>query len=357
MGESIDTVSKSFGESWQLLKTQFRGLALDFGKIYLLVYVVSIIAIVLFLLLFAGLGLFSADEYGSLGAGFITKLSQNVLPIVFFGGILYVVFSILQSAIGNSAYAAVNNRTGGKKFPLLGTVRQLIMPMAAYEILMMCIALIVFGVPALLLISSFASFVESPEAFFGGFGISILLFFLFFIIWIIIAFFIQFSLPEIVLNKRGVIEAFKRSMALVRQNIVATFLFDIALIVVILTISGIFQIFFTIIQIGFVFSFIVPLMILLFILIMIVALIQSIVTGMAMTSLQYFFWKKISAPHELMVQKTHEPAVTYPPVTTKRMPATESKPQTPITPAPPRTKGAPMNKTPSKKPRKKSAKK
>lgn len=280
MGETIDFVTLPFRKTYELLKKDYRELGIEFTKLYALTFLVVIVAI----LIAGALVLLTAFFANSYLMGII-----NIVVLVF-GVAIFLITLVITSALTGVFYNVVHEKLAGKKIRIIEKTRELTAPMGRYAIVM----LLVYGVPLLgmpLAIVVFGSSFTSSMA-----GVIFLAVALVVIapIYFILAFFLQFAVLEIVLNRRGVIDSLKQSYALVRKNLLVTFGFDVVFVLVIFAIAAAFRVISSILGFFAALSIIFfPLLILLILAMVVLILIQSVVTSLITIPAQYYFWKSI----------------------------------------------------------------
>lgn len=268
MSSLTDLVKSSISDSKELLGKNFLSIFIKYAKVYLFTLVVSIL---LFLILTISLGIANPGSKTSFGL--------LMLPILF---IVILVSSAMQSVI----YNIIDNTYKKKETPILGQIKENSLPVIKYHLIVLP-ALFILLYPIITYVISSSVIVNSaslPEPNLLVWGISI-------IIVVILAFFVQFGLYELLLSKKGVIESFKGSFDLVKTNMAKVFVLDI----LILSISLIIQV---VAGLSSLISGIGPIGTGVY---LIISFVLSLVSQIVLTSFIYFFYREVGKSTVLVV--------------------------------------------------------
>lgn len=294
MADEVETASSALKEAYALLKSDYKPLAAEFAKVYGLYFLVYIVGFG------ATVGIGALGVIGLLQMGdFMANLALwVVLGIALLA--LFLVLSIAVLAI-SAVPSIVHGWAKGAKTDVVAKAAGLLGPMAGY-----CAIMLLFGLamllPAILVFAVLfgiagggGAAAESlwTGAMFGIFG-AIAMLMVISIVWLLVTFFIQFAIPEMVINGAGAFDALKRSYRLVAGNMAATFVFDVVIVIITMAISMVFGVFNQLAQVMFAlgsisFAFLAAAGVLL----LIVAFLQSLVIALVVTPAIYIFWKKI----------------------------------------------------------------
>jgi|GEM_PF-3729537 len=276
MGETIESVVAPFKETYALLQKGYREIGIEFAKVYAISFALWI-PVVLVMGALMLVSAFFADSY--------LKGIISIIAIVLMVLVMFIVV-VLGTALSGVFYSIVHEKLAGKRISIIGKTKELAAPMARYVVVMA----LLYGVPLLALLGLVLLAGGSMA---GGIlmliGIVAIL-----PLMLLFSFIFQFSILEITLNRKGAVESLKRSLALVKKNLLVTFGFDVAVIMVVFGISAAFSVVTNIVSffaVGAVFF--LPLMILLIIAAVLLIFAQSVVTMMVMAPAQYYFWKSI----------------------------------------------------------------
>jgi hypothetical protein len=284
MGKTLDMATEPFGKTYNLLKRDFKTIGKEFLKVYGLIFLIQMLGIALIVvvaLILAGGAMLSPSLVNDiLGNG---PLLVALLGAGFLG---FFVFMVLTMAISTVTYNIVHERLKNSSVGIVGKATELLAPVTGYALItslfMIVLVAIVGGVAILAQSSVLAGLIVVFMAFLMFMGM------------IVFGFLLQFTLIEVALRKRGVIDAIRHSVRLVMRNLVPTFAFNIFLMLVIFAVGAVFAAmqqmlnFLFIMSILNIFFVLIPLVIL-----MVVSLIQSVVIAMVMIPAQYFYWKSI----------------------------------------------------------------
>lgn len=325
---SLDLVQASLGQMWQFVKQNYKGLSVDFIKIYLLSLVVLIAEIVVLATFVVGILVFlplpmqlnryplplSINEWykspSLLSA--ISVLSQNIPLLILISFILIfvvMIFGAITLAINAVQSVAVEERLKGKKVAILDSFRNLLVPVGKYSILTSIATILAFAIPSILILASFLPFLNSRGfsaldtsslfTFLGTILAGVFLFLIVYLAWILVMFFIQFAILEIVFNKLGPVESIHRSIAIVKKNLLATFIFDMCIAAIAFGIGLVFA------AILFPFRLFLGTSLMVSLVEFIIGIPEYLLITLITVPAFYFFWKSIS-------QKQSEPQVAQP---------------------------------------------
>ena len=223
MEGTIDIIKNAFSDAWKMWKKSGKDFFVDLLKISLLQW--AIYGIVTIILVSAALILMGGAVEGATGMETLSLLTGNIAFVAL--AVLLVVASwLVASVLGSVVFNVVDNRANGKKTEIVKRFKTNFIPVTGYIALVIVISIIIC-LPIVLgyLFTSGASVLSIL----GGmclFGFVSVVFYLLF------AFLIQFSMLELVIERRGVVESLKSSYALVKKNIVTVLLFDIVYIII-----------------------------------------------------------------------------------------------------------------------------
>ncbi|MBU0532855.1 hypothetical protein KKB44_05170 [Candidatus Micrarchaeota archaeon] len=280
MGNDLDSVGKSLNDTFKFLTKNYKMEFTEFVKIYLLMYVVAILGILII----------GGAAFLILGSMIVLPNTPWILAIIGLVALLIVlIFVILTTSISSTAYTVIDK----KELDIFGKIKEILVPVAKYFIGMGLLKIAVFGIPAIIVLFGFLNNQQLML------WLGVLLFILCILVWIVIGFFIQFALVEIVIRKKDGIEAIKDSYRLVKKNIVATVVFDILLMVAMFAINAVFGAIQNLVGVVFIFGiFNIAFMVLGGIFMIVIMFFQSIIMGMIMIPAQYFFWKAIGGSNK-----------------------------------------------------------
>lgn len=294
MGDTLDKVSDCLKDSWDFLKINMRELSIDFIKLYAIIFLISIpiLAILAAIIFFAGITTYTS----------VLDLLTNIGLLLILGVVsffLLLILVVVNSAFYAVSYKLVEARKQGKKISIISNAKELLAPVGKYTIATSLIYIVVFLPGIILFLSSFLAISKNPmlslSAMFGAFAV----FGICYILYIMIAFFIQFSLLEVIFNRLPVIASFKKSYALVRKNLLAVFVFDVAFVIIVFGLSSagsmviqyvIAPVFYLLGVISFVFIFMAMAVV------FVLSILWSAIVAVLRTTLLYFFWKSLGEP-------------------------------------------------------------
>jgi len=283
MGDAVEVVSDSLGKAYSMIKKDGERLF----KAMIGVNALSMAIGIMGMLIGLGLGLGLLIAIG----GYTTAPSANpalALVVVAIVIIIIIGAALLAEAASAVSYNVVDDMASGRKTSIIESFKANIVPVSILEALRLAIIFIL----ALPLILSLLAGGTSAMGLLCGLGaLSVVL---------IIAFsiFIQFSTLEVVLAKKGAIDAMKSSVSLVRANLFAVFLLDLVIFLVALCIGGAGEL------IRLAIGLIPPLFsvggsvatvvgyAIYIVLFMVVQLITSAIVETIVTPATYMFWKK-----------------------------------------------------------------
>lgn len=245
MGLPIDTGVSCIKTAWAFIKKEFKFLFIEFLKTYVLTYLAFIALGAVFLLFYFGSG---QNNYVTLGIG---------IPLLIIG-------LLVSMVLGSVPYKILHERTKGKRISIIAEAKKIAIPVIKYQIIILAITMVIL-LPAIISVASGAA--QSAICLIG----------LSYIGLIVIIFFIQFAIYELLINKKGAIESIKSSFSLVKKNIGAVFVYDIVLAIIIIVI----YIFFLILNI-------IPILG-----IFLSLFIEPIILSIIMIPAAYFFWKRL----------------------------------------------------------------
>ncbi len=276
MANSLDTVTSSVGSSLDFAAKNFKGLAAGMTKVYLLEYAFTLVVAAILAAAVLGLG----------GAAILTKSFAVLVPLILIGIILLVFMGIVNASISLVRYSVVDD-VGKRPTPIIKSAADNLQPAAVYELASLAGIIVLGGIPIAIGIALFA---------FGVAGVLLGALFFLLAIALIAAFLllIQFAGVEIAVNRCGGIEALKRSAALVRKNLWAVLIFDIALFILSFAIGILFSIVDQVLVLGMGLGALSVAFFAFFFVIYLVALLaESVIAGCVITPATYFFWKAV----------------------------------------------------------------
>ncbi|MEW6748822.1 MAG: hypothetical protein AB1295_03905 [Candidatus Micrarchaeota archaeon] len=185
---------------------------------------------------------------------------------------------ITNGAINATPYYLVQEREGGKRGDVIKKMLALLLPIGAYMAAFAALMIgLMIGTVALAALGSTLNLLIGLAA--GMIGIFAM---------VAAIFGLQFAVPEIVLRGTGAIESMKRSWKLSTSNMVAVFVFDVMLVLIVMSFYALFA---GIASLGASAGDFLG---------MSYSMLVSLVSGMVMTTVTvmpyYFLWKKIAVP-------------------------------------------------------------
>jgi hypothetical protein len=273
MPGALDTVATAFSEAFGFFGKNPGELTVAFLKVALVSFVIQMA--------------FAAVAIGAVFA--IDGAAGNiaVMAVAGLGGLVLVLGLVAANLAATAVpYLIVHEGTKGKKVPIIANVKKLFLPMVRYSLVVIGLTVAVFALPVIFILATGAGGEEM--ALLGS-----LLMLLAVIVFLGVIFLVQFAIPEIAVNGRGVVEGLKRSAALVRGRLAATFIYDIILIAAVFVFSLIFGIAQTVLTSGASPSSVSG-VIVVFTLSSIASLAEALVLSLISVSLNYFFWRAIS---------------------------------------------------------------
>ncbi|MEW6721666.1 MAG: hypothetical protein AB1324_00225 [Candidatus Micrarchaeota archaeon] len=204
---SIDKVTSSFSDAFEFVSRNSVELAVEFTKVELLGLALQVLV-----------GVLVIGATIALGAAPGNLAVMAIVAILGIAGLLAL--SVANMAISSVPYAIVQEGTKGKKVDIISKAVSLLVPMGRYALAIIGLTAAVIGIPLVI-----AVLLGDAGAILGG-----LLLLAAIGVYVVILFFIQLSVPEVVLNKAGVMAALASSYRLVRKNLLGTIFFDVVLI-------------------------------------------------------------------------------------------------------------------------------
>jgi len=272
----------SFKDEWNFLKGNFKNFFINSMKIQALAVLPIIIIVILGAFLF---------------------LSMDVLPAVVLAIILLAIGMFVSVSMDSVIYNLTDNSFKKKKTGIIKNFKRNFLPVSGYIIFMSIVVGLIIAVPLILLLPE--GFVEGTDSTLEKIIYPRLVSALISVVAMLFAFFLQFSMLELVISRRGIIGSIKRSISLVKNNFWETIAFSILMTIVvwIISIPAILIIFMLIMPMAFGFmiaplagGWIILVAYILFWIIMILILsivLQAFEYTVTMPA-RYSFWKKIS---------------------------------------------------------------
>lgn len=232
MDETADFVKGSLEKAYSLIKKNAQELFIEFLKVGVLSTTISMVGLLLTgAVLFIFLGASLAGYLANLadGSAPLPALSTEGILGMIVAAMVWLISALISSAIGSVAYNVVDASARRKQITSIREqFRKNIVPIIKLDLLKWGVIVILF----LPIATSLA---------FGSIGTLIglcILPILLLIAYIIFAFLIQFSMLELLLGGRGVLESIKSSASLVRANLLSVIVLDILLVVITIAASA-----------------------------------------------------------------------------------------------------------------------
>ncbi len=279
MGAIVDTIKSAYSDAWGLLKKSWKNLLIDITKIEVIGLIFSMIVLLLILIGVIFLVGMPPWDY--------TVFQDIPLWYYILGFLILIISNLVTGAIGSLVYNIVDNRAKNKKTPFMEQFKKNFVPMVLYNLIVWT-----FIIVTLLPLLGMLAGGTIALAITCAYPIILL------VLYLVISFFVQFALYEIIIERKGVIDGIKASFSIVKKNLLVVFAFNIAytitVVIIGLPVYGVyfaFDIAGTILEgvlegslLGIVISNILS---------SIGGLILQIVILTAFIPLIYFFWKKI----------------------------------------------------------------
>jgi len=281
MAGAFDTSINPFKDAFSFFSRDAGFITIQFLKIALLGLLVQ------------GAALIIALEASALLGGGAEQTGADIASLTETGGslaslaavlIILLAFGIVNGAVSATAYNVVDDRQKKKRTDIFARTKELLLPMAKYTLVLAGVLLCGFAVaflPAML--------AGEAGVIIGGL-FSLIMFFAF----LGIIFFIQFSIPLIAIKNADVIESFRTSYRLVKDNLWTALLFDILLIVALIIALLVLTVLQGAANAVFASQNEMPILIMAFIAYVALSLLQSLLLSLILTLPIYFFWKSVS---------------------------------------------------------------
>ncbi|MBN1170081.1 hypothetical protein JXA56_03575 [Candidatus Micrarchaeota archaeon] len=271
-------IEESINDSAKLLEKNWKKLAIDFSKIYGLIYLILIISTIIMV---GSWLMVSTGIMGNIWIGIAVAVAATI--------VLQIIMIVLTGVIRATAYLVVSERAAGKSIGIIREAGKLLFPVARYTLVIIAIQIAILAViiAPILLLSGSASVILMTI-----FAVACI------IAFVVFLFIIQFGLLEVIYSKTGVIASLKASINKVKKNVVPVFIFDLILLVIVLALSIPFAILMQflilpVMMMGAAFGQNLAFGIIGMILYFALIFIMSVAMEMGMLPLQYFFWKRL----------------------------------------------------------------
>lgn len=293
----LETVSASFSEAWELIKSNSKGLFFAMARI-------ELFGAALFMLC-----LLVAGALIALAMGMAPGLAFDGVSVVVLVGAALGVFligALLAAAAGSVEYNAIDRIPLGRNVGIVERASANLVPILLYSIVGMLIAAVTVGPILAIYVFVLMGTYESGDA---GSQLAANIAEILFrmaegLVGSAVYLFVQFAIFELIISGKGVLDSYGRSFGMVRRNFWETAAFSFALWLVEIMVS----VPFVLIMVGIVFLAIfaatgllagaaLPLaaaalavMALAFVVVLIA---YSALNNMVLMSVQYCYWKKI----------------------------------------------------------------
>ncbi|MEK6981857.1 MAG: hypothetical protein AABX38_02900 [Candidatus Micrarchaeota archaeon] len=261
MSLTFDLIKANLSDSKDFLIKNFVSIFIKYSKAYLLTLVVSIIIMIVL-----------AIPLGIANFGSKSSFGLLMLPVLF---IVILVSSAMQSVI----YNLIDNTYKKKDTAILGQMKENSFPVIKYYLIALPVLFILLYPIIMYVISSSAT--ANPTALPEP---NLLVWLVLIILAAILAFFVQFGLYELLLSKKDVIESFKGSFEIAKNNLSKVFVFDLMLIFIFIVIQ-------VIASISSVLSSAGPIGVVIY---LILSFALGLTSHILLTTLVYFFYMKIN---------------------------------------------------------------
>jgi hypothetical protein len=237
-------ISNAIDNTMDLLKKDFASTYKGLLKIQILAAAALVVPLAAILVLY-GISLYGAISLNMAATGAIATIFLAIVAI----GILFIAIFI-SGAISSTGYNFIDSRYKKSPFDIIEQAKTNFAPYIFYVIVRFLITIIILA-PFYIVafgVSFVGAFNPVAAIFTGllGFVVRIIAA----IVGAILALFIQFAIFEVLIAKNDVIESFKRSFNLVKNNFLETFLFSLLLWIVVAIISVVTIIFTLVIALG-----------------------------------------------------------------------------------------------------------
>ncbi|MBI2080003.1 hypothetical protein HYT84_04505 [Candidatus Micrarchaeota archaeon] len=215
---NLSVAFDSVVEGWDFSKNNINKLFMELLKVNLYSLLIALV----------GLGLFVGVVYLSLGlntsGNLISKLSL-ILPALIIGFILMLPLLIFSEAISSVTYNLIDNSYNKKETSIFSQAVSNIFPILKYGILMFFLFAGIF-VPFFVLI--FGIETGNGSSLYSKTSLLSTLTQVFFnMVILVISFFLQFAIFELLILRKGVFESVKKSLSLVKNNFLESLVFAI----------------------------------------------------------------------------------------------------------------------------------
>jgi hypothetical protein len=274
MSAILDEIKLSFSKAYELIKKAPEQLFINLLKVNALAAVAT----------FAGLLIAGLLVYISTGGNFMNAGSAEVVFIVS----IVAVMSLVSAAIGSVSYNVIQNTVSNKKTKILFHLKENFVPVIILTLVLL-IGMAIIATPLII-----SLMLGGPQGIFlvcGAFIVSVIAFIAF-------VFLTQFSILELVLEKKGVFESISSSVDVVRKNIITIFILDIVIMLISIVSTAGTSIIESLLEV--IPNMLVPLGLsativgyaLYFLIFYVIMIAVSSATQMLIIPMMYYFWKK-----------------------------------------------------------------
>ncbi|MFH1784947.1 MAG: hypothetical protein ABH842_00815 [Candidatus Micrarchaeota archaeon] len=221
---ALEFITDSLGKTIELLKKDFFSI---FKGIFLIQFLATIVVLIGIGIAIAPYLLLGISAFGLAGP----SLVGSALIITIFAVIILFVALFFSGVVNSVSYNFIDKKCKNEELDIIAQIRVNIVPFFLYVIANILITLVILGpfYVIYLIISLGTNFSGSPMLILAGSLIELVLRVIISIVAAILHLFIQFAIFEVIIARKGIVESFKRSIDIVKNNLLETFLFSLLL--------------------------------------------------------------------------------------------------------------------------------